>query len=189
MSASVVRVTVSHVYWPRWWPNLKTLDGEHFAYHLLFPRNWCLSKANTLHHTQTHRHTHTHMRRCLMNIAEQQVITHTSLISLCCVHWVHVLQLPTQTRANADAPTRTSSPAPLAIWWRLGPAQARCLVQIFCLCHSNSGKPGCELTPSCFSRLPCYAWHLFHAHACTHAHRHTHTHTHMHTNCMFAICY
>lgn len=40
-------------------------------------------------HRDTHTHAHTHMHCSLMNIAEQQAITHTSFISPYCFHSLH----------------------------------------------------------------------------------------------------
>lgn len=148
------------------------LHREHFPYLLLFLRNLCLSKANTLWHTRVHIHTHTkkaHMR--LMNIAEQQVITHTSSVSLHCFYSLHTYRYAgkRQTRAGPRVhPHRRNSYRTrrnISHSHRITQAHSNLRsVPFFCLWLCDSGKPGCELTPPCFSRLHCYAWHLLCAH-------------------------
>lgn len=85
---------------------------EHCPYLLLFLRNLCLSKANTLRHTHAHIHTQTcalaHMH--LMNIAEQQVITHTSSVSLHCFYSLHTYRYAEKRQTWAGL-TCTSSPS------------------------------------------------------------------------------
>lgn len=134
---------------------------KQFGYLLLFPRYLCLSKANTLHHTQTHKQTQ--MQRNLMNIAEQQAITHTSFIFLCSFSFIaHV----TAADTDSDAPTCESSLTRSLsngrqhlTYSQYSTGQLKLTHHpIFCLYRCDSRRPGCELTPSCFSRLPCERW-------------------------------
>lgn len=123
-----------------------------------------------------------------MNIAEQQAITHTSFISPYCFRSSRTYSCRHWQRRNTRAPTCASSPAHylsnthnITRSHRVTRARSnlRTVPFFFCLWHCVSGKPGCELTPPCFSRLLCYAWHLLCA---QHAHTHTHiAHTQSHT--------
>lgn len=150
------------------------LSREHFPYPLLFPKNLCLSK-HTL--TERHRlHTNTHTCCSLMNNAVQKALRIPH--SFPCT----VFTCYTRTAADTAHPHRhtctCASSQTLSIKHTSHTvsqshrhAQSYAQSHFFCLWHCVSGKPGCDLTPPCFSRLPCYAWHLLCAwHECTHSH-------------------
>lgn len=148
------------------------LSREHFPYPLLFPKNLCLSKQTL---TERHRlHTNAHTCCSLMNNAVEQALRIPH--SFPCT----VFTCYTRTAADTAHPHRhtctCASSQTLSIKHthhtqshnHTDTLKVLLSPIFFCLWHCVSGKPGCDLTPPCFSPLLCPAPVV--RLTCTHSH-------------------